>query len=206
LYFEEEAGENWDEEGHGASGGQGGGSRVFYLLVGLVVVAAIAALLIFLLPVRNETGMGSRIAALEERITALEEKVNRFEAIDQKVTRIWEQAKSFEKFKARFDHTEASMSLRMDHLTMSLESLQNKLSDIEKKINTTAVKTAGKTKVKPPAASPAVKYHRVKAGETLFSISRRYGLSVEQLLQLNKMKKNAVIKPGQKLIVRSAGR
>ncbi len=206
LYFEEETSDNWSEDDRESSGVRGGGSKFFYLVVGLVVVMAIAALLIFLLPGGNETGLRSRIADLEERISALEEKINRFEAIDQKVTRIWEQAKSFEKFKARFDRTEASMSLRMDHLTMSLEALQKKLSIIEQSIKSDSAKSASQAASKPPVSSPPVKYHQVKPGETLFSISRRYGLSVEQLLKLNKMKKNAVIKPGQKLIVRSAGR
>ncbi len=200
LYFEEDTDDNWNNSGQEAPIGQRANSRVFFLIVGVVVVAVIAVLLVFLLPGGRESGLRSRISDLEERISALEEKINRFEAIDQKVTRIWEQAKSFEKFKARFDRTEASTSLRMDHLTMSLEALQKKLSTFEKRVNT-AAKPTGQIQVRQPASPPSVKYHQVKAGETLFSISRRYGLSVDQLLKLNDMKKNAVIKPGQKLVV-----
>ncbi len=36
-----------------------------------------------------------------------------------------------------------------------------------------------------PASTPQILYHKVAAGETLYSIARRYGVSVEQLRRLN---------------------
>lgn len=36
------------------------------------------------------------------------------------------------------------------------------------------------------------KYHRVKSGETLFSISKKYGISVTELKQINHLKGNAI--------------
>ena len=44
-------------------------------------------------------------------------------------------------------------------------------------------------------------YHTVVRGETLYSISKKYGLSVGDLQQFNGMKKNQAIKAGQKLLV-----
>ena len=44
-------------------------------------------------------------------------------------------------------------------------------------------------------------YHEVLAGETLYGISRSYGLSVDELRRLNRLASKAVIYPGQKLIV-----
>jgi LysM repeat protein len=43
----------------------------------------------------------------------------------------------------------------------------------------------------------------VAPGDTLYSISKKYDLKVEELLDMNRMKTGAVIVPGQKLIVRS---
>jgi LysM repeat protein len=48
---------------------------------------------------------------------------------------------------------------------------------------------------------PEVRYHQVRAGETLYSIARRYGLKVDELRQLNKLAPNAVLHPGDKLVV-----
>jgi membrane-bound lytic murein transglycosylase D len=45
------------------------------------------------------------------------------------------------------------------------------------------------------------KYHVVKGGETLYSISQRYGASVETLRSLNKLSARSVIQPGLRLRV-----
>jgi len=45
-----------------------------------------------------------------------------------------------------------------------------------------------------------IRYHEVREGETLYRISRKYGLSVDELQRLNNLK-NYLIHPKQKLIV-----
>ena len=137
------------------------------------------------------------MAALEQRLSQLEERLDKYEGIDDKVTAIWEQAKSFEKFKDRFDRSEASTSLRMDHLAMSLETLQ-------KQLNEARSPEAGGASKKPETgkSTSKTKYHQVEAGDTFYSISKKYDLSVEELIRLNKMKPDSVLMPGQKLVVR----
>ncbi len=49
--------------------------------------------------------------------------------------------------------------------------------------------------------SEASKIHLVKKGETLYAISRKYNVSVNQIMQLNKMK-NTNLAIGQKLLVK----
>jgi len=75
-------------------------------------------------------------------------------------------------------------------------------------------KTEPVKKVKPkpiPKAEPAPEkpttvkfiFHRVEKGETLYRISRNYGISVEELQMLNDMKKDdLIIDIGQELIVK----
>jgi murein DD-endopeptidase MepM/ murein hydrolase activator NlpD len=50
-----------------------------------------------------------------------------------------------------------------------------------------------------PAASYAQesRFHKVKSGETLYSIARKRGTSVEAIMKLNHLKKNAKLKAGQ---------
>jgi len=43
------------------------------------------------------------------------------------------------------------------------------------------------------------RYHVVKSGETLYTIGRRYGVTVKQLQKINKLSGGSVIHPGQKL-------
>ncbi|GIV25964.1 MAG: hypothetical protein KatS3mg026_1656 [Bacteroidia bacterium] len=51
------------------------------------------------------------------------------------------------------------------------------------------------------AASPAVRYHTVRTGESLWSIAQRYGISVEALCRANGLTPRSAIHPGQRLRV-----
>jgi LysM repeat protein len=48
-------------------------------------------------------------------------------------------------------------------------------------------------------------YYEVVNGDTLYSISRRHGLTVEELRRLNQLTSEAIIHPKQRLLVRPAG-
>lgn len=54
-------------------------------------------------------------------------------------------------------------------------------------------------------APPASNKHRVASGETLWSISKRYGISVKQLRAWNQLNDKSTLKPGRNLVVASAG-
>lgn len=96
-----------------------------------------------------------------------------------------------------------------DNLAQQLKGLETKLGQSLNQIND---KIAALEKSQKPAAKPATaaakpakaatpKIHVVKAGETLYQISRKYGLTVDQLKQLNKMGQDITIRPGQELVV-----
>jgi len=44
-------------------------------------------------------------------------------------------------------------------------------------------------------------YHKVERGETLYRISKRYGIAVEEICRLNNLKQGQAIQSGQKLLV-----
>jgi len=197
-FVEEEGYSPWTE-----SGDQKGLRRIsrpplLLILLLLAIVALVAALLMLVWGGNGDVVTSQAVNALEDRVRQLEDRLDRYEAIDEKVTRIWEQAKSFEKFKDRFERSEASTSLRMDHLTVSLEALQKQMGDLRQ--SPPAVSVQSKPQEPAPAA---VRYHDVTAKETFYSISKKYDITVEELLKLNQMKKSDVLKPGQKLIVGS---
>ncbi len=47
--------------------------------------------------------------------------------------------------------------------------------------------------------------HRVRSGESLWSISRRYGMTVPQLARMNNLTAKAVLQPGQRLQIAGSG-
>ena len=52
------------------------------------------------------------------------------------------------------------------------------------------------------AEQAAMKYHKVRSGDTLSGIARKYGTTVRKLCQLNKIKETKVLQIGQKIRVR----
>ena len=178
--------------------------RYLYWGLGIAVVAGVVLLLLLLFSNINAPADLARVDDLEKRIQDLEQQLEKIDGVDQKVTRIWEQAKSFENFKTRFDRSESSMSLRMDHLAMSLDALQKKTNETLSKVDKLEkAPAAADTPIQPQAVkkTAARKTHIVAAGDTLFNISRRYGLSVEALQDINKLPKGAVLHVGQTLTV-----
>jgi hypothetical protein len=184
------------------------GNPVRYLYWGMGIAVVVGVVLLVLFSNINEPADLARIKELEQKIEQLEQRLEKTDGIDEKVTRIWEQAKAFETFKTRFDRSEASMSLRMDHLAMSLDALQKKTDETLQKVAklektpVAQLTPSSQPSVKKPAAT---KTHTVVAGETLFSISRRYNLSVEELRSLNKLTAGAVLHVGQTLRVGPPG-
>lgn len=63
----------------------------------------------------------------------------------------------------------------------------------------TSARPAAKAKAKTVAAAPKAKTHTVKKGDTLFSIAKSHGLTVDQLRKINRMGKSTNIKVGQVL-------
>jgi LysM repeat protein len=86
----------------------------------------------------------------------------------------------------------------MDVLAKELVALQTAKSEI-KPVAPQAPESKSKKEEK-----TGTKYHIVRAGETLYSISRGYGLSVDELRKFNDLKNDITIYPGQKLIISAA--
>ena len=57
------------------------------------------------------------------------------------------------------------------------------------------------TIVEEPIQRKEIQEYVVEEGDTLFSISKKFGISVETILWANNLSKSSVIKPGQKLII-----
>ena len=164
-----------------------------WLAVGCLVLII---LFILIFPKNQGEVDEKQFLAMEARLKRLEDRIAKIEDVDEKITRIWEQAKDFEQFKMRFDRQEASLSLRLDDLTKDVNRLQQRKSEAKP-----APAETGKPKPAADATSKQ-KFHTVRSGETLYSISRQYGLTVAKLRQLNQLAEGAAIHPDQKLLVK----
>lgn len=136
-----------------------------------------------------------QISAMEKRLTTVENKVAALENISDGIARMNDNTANFDTLAKRFDSTEATLASRMDQIAKKLESLEKQTVQARPQKSGTS-KTA--------ATTPKVdkkRYHTVVLGETMYGISRKYGISVTDLKRLNKLDDKAEIQPGQKLLV-----
>jgi len=95
---------------------------------------------------------------------------------------------------------------RLDRIEADLEQIKDKNKQFNTFIDTF------RTLETPSKSSPAqtaknqtkAVYHEVVAGETLYRISRRYGLTVDELRRLNKLEPKSIIYPAQRLLISPA--
>ena len=52
-------------------------------------------------------------------------------------------------------------------------------------------------KIKEMRDKPRTRVHKVRSGETLSSIARKCGTSIDRLCRMNNIKRNTILRPGQ---------
>jgi LysM repeat protein len=82
-------------------------------------------------------------------------------------------------------------------LVHRVEALSQKVEELEKKAQ---LATESKAKPTSPRAPPK-RYHTVQKGETLYRISKEYGITLEELRKLNGLSPSEPVRTGQKLLV-----
>ena len=167
-------------------------STIPIVLLGLGFFVMIILFFIFL---SKTTDIASKkeIVNIEKRLVLIEERLGKIDKIDEKLILLDMQGKKFELFVDRFDEFETSLSLKIDIINNELYTSKEKGNKTGK--SKKPVKTKNSKKITHPI------WHEVTAKETLYQISRRYGLTVDALRKLNRLTPEAVIHPGQKLIV-----
>ena len=150
---------------------------------GLVLIVIL--LVVFLSGPKNTVG-NRQLQSLEAKIEQLEIKLASFDAIDQALERLGKQEQNLNLISERFDRFNSTVTTQIDQIIKELGVLHQKSSQTSQ-----PVKTVQK-EIKP-------NFHQVRPKETLWGISRRYGLTLDQLRSYNKMGPNATLQPGQRL-------
>jgi hypothetical protein len=167
---------------------------LMFSAVGISLLVLVILVIWFFFP-RDKLMNSEELKMLESRVGELENKLRRFDKINEHLIRLENQTKKFAHAVDRFDQFETSTALRMDILAKELVALQNKKIEI-KPVSPQVPESESKKEEK-----TRTKYHIVRAGETLYSISRGYGLSVDELQKFNDLKNDITIYPGQKIVI-----
>lgn len=178
--------------GHKATGQQA--FKPFYLVIGGFLILIVLSIVV----IARTYSLAERVQllALESRLEQLENRLGAIEG-EGGLSQAGGQGNQLILLTERLDQLEANMAARIGSLANQLNTMPPKpASDAAPKAKVTASAPG-------PEKETTAKIHTVKKGETLYRISHRYNLSVDQLRQYNGLDSNASIYPGQKLKVSS---
>ncbi len=181
-----------------------------------VLIAAaglLVAVIIVLMFLSGSPSSGDKeqVKSHEARLRSIEEKLAKLEWLDTGLARLDRKEKEIAALSERIAQLESALNLKVDQLSKQIskpqaakppESAPSKAENAPSKTEPPAPKAAAapaKT-----AKDAKTKVHVVQKGETLYGISRKYNMSVDELLKLNKISSKDPIKPGQQLVVESA--
>ena len=147
------------------------------ILLGIVLVLILAGGIVYFL---SKGTTGDEASLLEPRVTALEQKIA---GLEKQLTEFQEKS---------------SVS---DPVPVAAQKVERQ----EKPKQSAPEPKAKPSTPSKPAVSPGKQYHTVQKGEFLSRISKKYGMSVDELRKLNNLSADKPIRVGQKLLV-SRGR
>ena len=127
------------------------------------------------LSLEDLNGVRTDLAQLEERLGTLEGKITFFE----------KSGKDLQQSILGAERSGESFSAELTRLTQEIGQFEKRIASIEEE------KRAQSTK----------EYYEVQPGDTLYRISQKYGILVDELRRLNGMTAQHAIYPGQKLII-----
>ncbi len=129
---------------------------------------------------------------LQDRVAALEKQVMELNGIEERLQALERDEQSYLQAVEKLNRMETRLSQRMDDLDKTLSAASPKSAAARPSTRQTTQKA-----VKQPNAVTYV----VKSGDTLYAISRRYQVTIDQLRSDNNLGKKSLLRPGQKLIV-----
>ncbi len=170
----------------------------------IIVCAGVMAVVIFsvILFTNDKQTEELQVNVLEDRIDEMD---GRFQKIDQALATLED----------RLSRLETSIPLITEQIEKQLDEFQKNLGDKKPDGRRPAAKNRAGTAsavekkepevvkpVKKPEESQKIKLHKVAHGETLYQISKKYDLTVEELMKLNNLSTSDSIYPDQLLRVK----
>jgi LysM repeat protein len=159
---------------------ESGSSKSLRILLVILLVLIFGGGILYFLAKRPTGGeanlLQSKVTVLEQRVAGIEKRLAELQG------------------KVSTPGPDPILLQRVDALSQKVEALERHKQP------------AAESKVKPsvpskPAASTEKQFHTVRKGETLYGISKKYGISVEELRKLNNLSSDQTLRSGQKLLV-----
>jgi LysM repeat protein len=166
--------------------------RTIVLWGGVILLLIVLVALLF---GGNDEVATEKPNAIDARVDQIEERLRALEGIDARIAKLEEREKALTQSIARANSSGQTLAGRVDKLNREVNGLQKRSASL-------AAKTGTPPAVQPEAVSGSEgRYHVVRAGDSLYRIAQKYGMSVGDLRRLNNISAKQAIYPGQKILV-----
>ena len=115
----------------------------------------------------------------------------RLEQLEKKITQLGGQSTEMKESVTKWESYTKALEEKIETLTKKIDEMTSQASSASAKTKTLPFVPQG------TISQGGKQYHKVIHGETLYSISKKYGLSVDEVRRLNHLKPNQPIQLGQ---------
>lgn len=179
---------------YGSTSGNSGGHAFKHIYIAIGGFLILIVLCVVLIARTYSLAEKAQLLALESRLEQLEGRLGSLEG-EGGLSQTGGSGNQLILLTERLDQLEANMTARINSMVKELNAPPPKTA------SQAVQKTETSNQLPVEKKETKAKMHTVKQGETLYRISRRYNLSVDQLREYNKLGAKADIYPGQQLKV-----
>ncbi len=173
-------------------------SEMLLTMMGIGLFVVILVFVVFIPKAQNKVD-NRQLELFDTRLKEMEDRLISIEWADKKLEQFENKSKKIDMMEERMDKLEAVLSMKLDLIKKNIEETREKSQPVKK-----PQKSATPSQKKISQKNATKQYHWVRAGDTLYSISRRYGISVDELCRINKFSKGKSLYLGQKLLLNKA--
>ena len=115
--------------------------------------------------------------------------------------------RSVDSYRQRVERVETALSVKMEAVNKRIDTLEKRIAGLSDKISSignASGSSSGTSSEKKASKGEQKKsiFHTVQKGDTLYSIGRKYNISVEKLRRINNLDKDSAIYPGDNLVIK----
>ena len=172
-------------------------SKRKFLFLGSAVVLVLIVLIV-LLPRGSDKRSKGDLLSIQDKLNRLEKKLTVINGMKDRMTLLEKRGEGLQQLTIERDSNVQNLSGELDKLNQKVDDmLQKRTVPVADKTEKPRVSQKQTT----PTSSTKKQYHLIRAGENLYRISLRYGISLDELCHLNNITEKQAIFPGQKLLV-----
>ncbi|MBW2284752.1 MAG: LysM peptidoglycan-binding domain-containing protein [Deltaproteobacteria bacterium] len=143
----------------------------------------------------GDSPMSEDLKSISAGVESLENRIERLESLDDRLAQLERQGTGLRQSQARSQDKVKSLSKQLNIVSERVRKLESRTAAAPKRSATKSTTVSKTQSTKTP------KYHEITAGDTLYRISIKYGITVDELCRLNNISRKQVLNQGKKLIV-----